>query len=133
MKVTVTNKKTTTKKANSPAVRSIDQMSFARMIAQKFGLKISEVIAVVEEEQKLTMEYVRMGYRVVKKNYLTLESKPFAGKKDWVCPLNGKKYDLNASARVYVRVGIGFKRYLSKDKVMPDKLCRFVNAPAANQ
>ena len=22
---------------------------------------------------------------------------------------------------------------LSKDKVMPDKLCRFVNAPAANQ
>ena len=133
MKTTVTIKKTNTAKATAPALRSIDQMSFARMIAQKFGLKISEVIAVVEEEQKLTMEYVRMGYRVVKKNYITLESKPFEGKKDWACPLNGKKYDLSASARVYVRVGIGFKRYLSNSKVMPDKLCRFVNTPTANQ
>lgn len=130
------NEKATKKRAtktSTPTIRSIDQISLARIIAQKFGLKISEVIAVVEEEQKLTMEYVRMGYRVVKKNYLTLESKPFAGKKGWICPLNGIKYDLSASARVYIRVGIGFKRFLSKDKVMPEKLCRFVSQPAANQ
>ena len=84
-----------------------------------------DVVSIIEEEQKLTMEYARMGYKVIKKNYLTIESKRFEGKKDWVCPLDGKKYTLEPKTRVLVRVGVGFKRYIS-DKQMPDKLCRFV-------
>lgn len=109
-----------------PEVKSIDQNSFAHMIAKKYNLKLSDVMAVIVEEQKLTMEYAKMGYRIVKKNYLTIESKPIEGKKDWKCPLNGKTYNLAPSFRVNVRVGIGFKRYLS-DKKMPDNLCRFVS------
>lgn len=107
-------------------VRTIDQMSFARLIAQKFGYKISDVISVIEAEQKLTMEYAKMGYKVIKKNYLTIEGRRFEGKQNWVSPLNGKTYNLPAKTRILVRVGDGFKQYID-GKPMPDKLCRFVN------
>ena len=118
--------KTTTKKSVTKLIRTIDQLSLGRMIAQKYGLKITDVMSVIEEEQKLTMEHVRMGYKVIKKNYLTIESKKFAGKKDWKCPLNGKTYTIEPKVRVLVRVGEGFKQFIG-DKKMPDKLCRFVN------
>ena len=115
-------------KLKSPVnARTIDQMSFARLIAQKFGYKISDVIAVIEAEQKLTMEYVKMGYKVIKKNYLTIESRRFEGKQNWVSPLNGKVYDIPPKTRILVRVGDGFKQYID-GKPMPDKLCRFVNS-----
>ena len=42
-------------------MRTIDQLSIARSIAEKTGFKISDVLAVIEEEQKMTMEYVKMG------------------------------------------------------------------------
>ena len=123
--------KTTTSKKETKAIkaraRTIDQMSIARLIAQKYNMKLSDVIAIIEEEQKFTMEYARMGYKVIKKNYLTIESKHYEGKENWVSPLNGKKYNLEPKTRVLVRVGIGFKRYIT-DKQMPDKLCRFVGS-----
>ena len=53
--------------------KTIDQMSIARLIADKFGYKLYDIISVIEEEQKLTMEYAKMGYKVIKKNYLTIE------------------------------------------------------------
>ena len=84
-------------------------------------MKLSDVVSIIEEEQKLTMEYARMGYKVIKKNYLTIESKRYEGKENWVSPLDGKKYNLEPKTRVLVRVGIGFKRYIT-DKQMPDKL-----------
>lgn len=119
-------KETTKAKSTEIAIsHSIDQMSFARMIAQKLNVKLTDVIAIVEEEQKLTMEYVKMGYKVIKKNYLTLEGRKFNGKKNWICPLNGKTYDLEANTRVLVRVGDGFKQFIAEKK-MPEKLCRFV-------
>ena len=52
-------------------VKTIDQMTVARQIAEKFGFKLSDILAVIEEEQKLTMEYAKMGYKVIKKNYLS--------------------------------------------------------------
>lgn len=127
-------KKTT--KTTKPAERkSIDQMTVARTISQKFHLKLSEVVAIIEEEQKLTMEYVRNGFRVIKKNYLTLEGKKCEGKKNWKSPLNGKVYNLAPTTRVYVRIGDGFKRYIDGNKKMPNKMCRFVSeadVPPAN-
>ena len=62
-------------------VKTIDQMSIARQISAKLGYKISDILTVVEEEQKLTMEYAKMGYKVIKKNYLTIEGRKFEGKK----------------------------------------------------
>ena len=50
-------------------------MSIARLIAQKFEFKITDVLTIIEEEKKLTMEYAKMGYKVIKKNYLTIESR----------------------------------------------------------
>ncbi|MBR2321558.1 MAG: hypothetical protein IKA57_05415 [Clostridia bacterium] len=121
-------KKQATKKEPTAheAVKTIDQMSTARQIAQKLGLRLTDVMSVIEEEQKLTMEYVKMGYRVIKKNYLTIEGKKVAGKKDWKSPLNGKVYTIEPSVRVVVRVGVGFKNFIT-DKKMPEKLCRFVS------
>ena len=116
-------KKTEAKKATPQ--RTIDQLSFARLIAQKLDLKLVDVMSVIEEEQKLTMEYVRLGYKVIKKNYLTLESRSYQGKENWKSPLDGKTYNLPTTTRVLVRVGDGFKTYISEKK-MPEKLCRFV-------
>lgn len=113
------------KKDTKTKAHTIDQMSFARMIAQKLNFKISDVIAVIENEQKLTMEYVKMGYKVIKKNYITIESRKYEGKKNWVSPLDGKAYTIAPTTRVLVRVGVGFKNYIESKK-MPEKLCRFV-------
>ena len=117
---TPTKQETVTKTA-----KTIDQLSFARMIAQKFNLKLSDVTKVIEEEQRLTIEYVRLGYKVIKKNYLTVESRKYAGKKDWVSPLDGNTYQLPPTTRILIRAGEGFKNIVASKK-MPDKLCRFV-------
>lgn len=116
----------TSKSTAAKAVKTIDQLSFARIIAQRLDMKISDVLSVVEAEQKLTMEYVKMGYRVIKKNYITIESRKYGAKKNWVSPLDGKTYSLPAQIRVLVRVGEGFKTFIT-DKKMPEKLCRFVS------
>lgn len=115
----------TKKDTEAKATKTIDQLSFARMIAQKFNLKLSDVTKVIEEEQRLTIEYVRLNYRVIKKNYLTIESRKYAGKKDWVSPLDGKTYQLPPTTRILIRAGEGFKSVVASKK-MPDKLCRFV-------
>ena len=115
-------------------VRTIDQLTFARLIAQKFGFKISDVLSVIEMEQKLTMEYVKMGYRVIKKNYITIEGRRFEGKQNWISPLNGRVYNIPANTRILVRVGDGFKQFIG-GKQMPERICRFVNGngePVAN-
>ena len=108
-------------------IRSIDQMTIAKQIAEKFGYKLSDVLAIVEQEQMLTMEYAKMGYKVVKKNYLTIEARKIEGKRGWKSPLTGKTYDLPAKMRILVRVGDGFKRYIDSQK-MPERLCRFVDS-----
>lgn len=124
-----TEKKTTkTTPAKKLTVKTIDQMTIARLISQRLNVKLTDAISVIEEEQKLTMEYVKMGYKVIKKNYLTIEGRFVEGKKNWVSPLNGKTYTLPAQTRVLVRVGVGFKNFIDNKK-MPEKLCRFVASP----
>lgn len=91
-----TTKKNTVQKAKAiektTKVRTIDQLTIARLIAQKYDMKLSDVVSIIEEEQKLTMEYARMGYKVIKKNYLTIESKRYEGKENWVSPLDGTSH-----------------------------------------
>ena len=127
-KNTAKTKKTTQPK---PTVRTIDQLSFARTIAQKYNLKITEVMQIIEEEQKLTMEYVKLGYKVIKKNYITIEGRKYPQKKGWVSPLNGKTYDIAPRTRVLVRVGSGFQQYID-DRKMPERICRFVDSDTSN-
>mgnify|MGYP003313269433 CR=1 FL=1 len=82
-----------------------------------------------EEKKTLTMEYVKMGYKVIKKNYITIEGRKYGAKVGWKSPLDGKTYDLPARTRILVRVGDGFKRYI-ENKKMPEKLFRFVDSSA---
>ena len=37
-------------------VKTIDQMTVARQIAEKFGFKLSDILAVIEEERTFTMQ-----------------------------------------------------------------------------
>lgn len=68
------------------------------------------------------MEYISKGYKVTKKNYLTLyciQAKPRKLK----CPINNKEYNIKEYRQIKVRIGEGFKKYLNK-KPMDDRLCR---------
>ena len=106
-------------------VKTIDQMTLARMIAQKFETTISVVLDIILEEQKLSMAFVGNGYKVVKKNYLTLEAREYKGK-EWCSPLDKKVYTMKDRKRVLVRIGAGFKHYLNDDTKNDDRLCRFI-------
>ena len=99
-------KKTEAKKLTPQ--RTIDQLSFARLIAQKLNLKLVDVMTVIEEEQKLTMEYVRLGYKVIKKNYLTIQSRSYQGKEKW------KNYNC---IFVNLKTHFAIQLYKYKDKI----------------
>lgn len=107
-------------------IKTVDQLTIAKMIASKTGLTIAEVTEVIELEQKLTMNFVKRGRKVIKKNYLTLTPIVVKGR-TLKCPINGKDYELETRRGVTVRVGRGFKSYISDTKKMPSKLCRFVD------
>ena len=105
---------------------SVDQLTVAKVVASRLGLDMTTVSQVIEMEQKTTMAYVKRGYKVTKKNYLTLiptEKKGYT----FESGLNGKAYTVPERRKIRVKVGDGFKNYLSKQPTLPNKLCRFVD------
>ena len=44
-----------------PKPRTIDQLSMARMIAQKYSINVSDVTAIIVADQKLTMGFGKLG------------------------------------------------------------------------
>ena len=119
-----TKKNTETK---AKRMKSVDQMTIARLVANRTGLSLTEVQEVIELEQKYTMDYIKRNRKVIKKNYLTLTPVVVKGR-TFKCPINGELYDLPTKRGVTVRVGDGFKSYISgTTKKMPDKMCRFVD------
>jgi hypothetical protein len=114
-------------------IKSVDQLTIAKVVATRMGMAPSQIIEVIEMEQKTTMNYVKRGYRVVKKNYLTITPKD---KKSFTIssPLTNKTYMLPDSVNVRVKVGMGFKNYVSnKGAKMPNRLCRFVKDVKINE
>lgn len=107
-------------------IKSVDQLTIAKVVATRMGMAPNQVIEVIETEQKTTMSYVKRGYRVVKKNYLTITPKI---KKSYslTSPLNHQAYLVPEKVSVRVKVGMGFKNYVSnKGAKMPNRMCRFV-------
>jgi hypothetical protein len=107
-------------------IKSVDQLTIAKVVATRLGMAPSQIIEVIEMEQKTTMSYVKRGYRVVKKNYLTITPK---SKNSFTInsPLTNKTYMVPNRVNVRVKVGMGFKNYVSnKGAKMPNRLCRFV-------
>jgi hypothetical protein len=114
-------------------IKSVDQLTIAKVVATRMGMAPSQIIEVIEMEQKTTMNYVKRGYRVVKKNYLTITPK---AKKSFMIssPLTNQTYMLPEKVSVRVKVGIGFKNYVSnKGAKMPNRLCRFVKDVKINE
>ena len=108
-------------------MKTVDQMTLARLVSNKTGLTITEVQEVIELEQKFTMDYIKRGRKVIKKNYLTLTPTVVKEKK-FKSPLDGKQYEIPSRRGVSVKVGAGFKAYISENKKkMPEKICRFVD------
>jgi orotidine-5'-phosphate decarboxylase len=104
---------------------SVDQKTVARVVASRLGLDVKTVEAIVEFEQRTTMEFIKRGYRVVKKNYMTLipKTKP---EYSFTSGIDGKMYDVPSTTRISVRIGEGFKSFVRENNSMADKLCRFV-------
>ena len=117
--------KTAKEKETPKAKKPVDQLKIAKIIAKEMpDLTLSDIQAVIQREQELTIMAVAEGRKVVKKNYLTLYPIDVASKK-WVSPLNGQSYDLPEHKSVGVRVGEGFKARVA-ERNMPRKLCRTV-------
>ena len=108
--------------------KSVDQMTIAKMIATRTGMNAAQVYEVIELEQKTTMSFVKKGYKVIKKNFITLspvKKQAYQMKSK----LNGQTYDVPERVGVKIRIGQGFKSYLSNPKsTMPNRLCRFVDS-----
>lgn len=120
-------KKKEAKTSKKPQVKSVDQLTIAKMISARTGITLSDVQEVIELEQKYTMDFIKRDCKVIKKNYLTLVPIYVAGK-TFKSPLNGKEYTIGAKRGVTVRVGDGFKAYIGDNgKKMPEKICRFVD------
>lgn len=106
-------------------VKTIDQMTIAKKISQELPeVSLNDIQKIILREQELTMFAVCKGYKVVKKNYLTIYPVDIK-EKVITSPLNGEKYQIKAHQGVSVRVGAGFKSIVS-NKEMPSKLCRSV-------
>ena len=103
----------------------VDQITIAKRINQEMPeFNLTDIQKIIQREQELTMFAVSKGYKVVKKNYLTIY--PYNAKeRTLVSPLNGEKYTIEARRMVGVKVGEGFKNLVAK-RDMPSKICRSV-------
>ena len=110
--------------------KTIDQLTIAKQIVKENpAYNIAEIQKIIQREQELTMYAVTKGYKVVKKNYITIY--PMKVKERvLVSPLNGEKYTIDAHQSVGVRDGEGFKAMVANRK-MPSKLCRSVSKSVA--
>ena len=103
----------------------VDQITIARRINEEMPeFNLTDIQKIIQREQELTMYAVNKGYKVVKKNYLTVY--PYSAKeRTLVSPLNGEKYTIEARRMVGVKVGEGFKTLVA-NREMPSKICRSV-------
>ena len=106
--------------------QSISQLEIAKLIAEEEALPLEVITRIIETEQKFTMMKVKEGFRVVKKNYLTLTpcQKPA---RTMFSKLTNQSYDIPASTFIRVAVGNGFKSFVNPHKRMKEKICRFVD------
>ena len=118
------------KTEETKAKKPVDQLKIAKIIAKEMpDLTLSQIQAIIQREQELTILAVCEGRRVVKKNYLTLY--PLKVKaKTWKSPLNGEVYEIEEHTSIGVRLGEGFKARVG-NKNMPRKMCRSVQRPTA--
>ncbi|MCF7930463.1 MAG: HU family DNA-binding protein [Acholeplasmataceae bacterium] len=111
----------------SSKLKSIDQLSIAKIVATRLGMSVSQVVEVVEMEQKITMQHVKNNYKVIKKNYITFI--PIV-KPGYLMHsrLDSNTYEVPERTTIRTKVGQGFKSYVSDNSSkMPDNICRFVD------
>ena len=114
-----------TKKKKHKKSKSISQLEMAKEIAESTGLSLEVITHVIEEEQKLTMLKIKKGYKVCKKNYITLTPVSTKERKIY-SPLTQQVYEVPAKNSVRITLGEGFLSVLNKQKPMKDLMCRFV-------
>ena len=109
--------------------KTLDQITIAKQILKENPqYNLSDIQKIIQREQELTMYAISKGFKVVKKNYITLY--PMNVKERvMVSPLNGEKYSIPPHKSVGVRVGEGFKAIVGNRK-MPSKICRSVSIKA---
>lgn len=106
---------------------SVDQKTVAKVVASRLGINVRTVESVVDMEQKTTMNFIKRGFKVTKKNYLVIEPKLKKGY-SFKSHINGEEYEVPNRVRVAVRIGEGFKNYINDESRMANRLCRFVES-----
>ena len=106
--------------------KTINQLTIARRIASEMsGITLSDIQHIIQREQELTIDAVRNGFKVVKKNYLTIY--PVEVRQRMVySPLTGEQYDIPKHNSVAIRVGESFKATIAS-KQIPTKTCHILN------
>ena len=102
-------------------MKSIDQITIARLIANKTGLPLMDVQEVISLEQKFTMDSIKRGKKVVKENYIIL-TPSFSKERVLKCPIDGKEYVLPEKKSVTVKVSKYFKNYIA-DGIHGEEIC----------
>lgn len=105
--------------------KTVSQKEIASEIATELKVSLETVEKIIDLEQRKTMERVKKGFVVVKKNYLTIKPYTKVGK-TFHSSLTNKDYEIPTKNIVRVTVGDGFASFVST-KPMKDKLCRFVD------
>jgi nucleoid DNA-binding protein len=114
------------KKTKEDTFKTVSQDEIAREISAKFGVTLELVSDIITEEQKATMRYVANGYRVVKKNFLTLSLRTLP-ERTFTSPLDKKVYLVSEKKLVRVRVGEGFTDFCNSNiKAKKEPMCKFV-------
>ena len=108
----------------------VDQLTIAKRINKEMPqFNLCDIQKIIQREQELTMYAIGKGYKVVKKNYLTIY--PYEAKaRKMKSPLNGELYTIPERTVVGVKVGEGFKTLVA-GKEMPSKICRSVSKEVA--
>jgi len=99
-----------------PVELSTNLESIARHIHQTMRgtVPLPDILSVLKHEKEAQLFYLKMGYKIVIKNHMTLEPVKRVGKK-WKSPLDGKIYDIPGRVEINVRIGDGFKNQLNPD------------------
>lgn len=113
------------KKSKHKKSKSVSQLEMAKEIAENTGFSLEVITRVIDEEQKLTMLKIKKGFKVYKKNYLTLTPVITKERKIY-SPLTQQLYEVPAKNSVRITLGEGFLAVLNKQKPMKNLMCRFV-------
>jgi nucleoid DNA-binding protein len=94
-------------------LQTVSHLEVAREIAKKLRWPtINDILEIINAEQEVTINFLKKGKRVIKRNYLILTPRELPGK-ELHSPLSGKTHVVPPKKTVSVRLGKKLKDSLN--------------------